>query len=396
MIALAVLLAAVGFHKFILSKQYAKINELRAQNSSLETQVNSIKAHISFRDKITSDVKILKAKAENKSERFFPSITQEKIILLMDNVIKNSGVKVNSLSFSEIVTAPIQNSTKTSQNETSNNKETQSNPLSILVNEYNRDKAQSKSAQSADNSSAKSSFPTDKMEVSLSYSGNFSNLMSLIKNIEIFSKKIIIKNINIGSGQDDMVSGTIILDFYAIPKLNTEDENYLAWTLNGIYGKDNPFYSTGIVSSAPAYASPDFDFLMSVRPISSDLPTIMLGKAKDSSKSTYIYDDNPGVENVEVCLTKQDNKYYYKYKAGNNFYPAQYSSAGTEFAPSGDSINFKIYSVKRNSTSDISGANIKIINMSDKAVNIVIDGDDDERPRINASGDWNVSVKNEK
>jgi type IV pilus assembly protein PilO len=234
------------------------------------------------------------------------------------------------------------------------------------------------------------------MELSLSYSGNFSSLMSLIKNIESFSKKIIIKNINIGSGQDDMVSGTMILDFYAIPKLSSDDENYLTWTLNGNYGKDNPFYSTAITSSAPASAATDFDFLMSVRPISSDLPTIMLGKAKDSSKSTYIYDDNPGVENVEVYLTKQDNKYYFKYKAGNNSYPAQYSSAGTEFAPSGDSINFKIYSVKRNSTSDMSGANIKIINKTDKAVNIVIDGDDDERPRINASGDWNVSVKNEK
>lgn len=391
MIALAVLLAAVGFHKFILSKQYAKISELRAQNSSLETQVNSIKAHISFRDKITSDVKILKAKAENKSESFFPSITQEKIILLMDNVIKNSGINVNSLSFSELATGPIEDNAKAS-----NDKGTQSNPLSVLVNEYNGDKARSKSAQSTDNSSAKSSFPADKMEASLSYSGNFSSLMSLIKNIETFSKKIIIKNINIGSGQDDLVSGTITLDFFAIPKLNSEDENYLPWTLDGNYGKDNPFYSTAITSSAPASAAIDFDFLMSVRPISSDLPTIMLGKAKDSSKITYIYDDNPGVENVEVYLTKQDNKYYFKYKAGNNSYPAQYSSAGTEFAPSGSSINFKIYSVKRNSTGDMAGANIKIINKTDKAVNIVIDGDDDERPRINASGDWNVSVKNEK
>lgn len=396
MIALIVLIAAFSFYKLVLIKQDAKVDKLKSQNSSLELQVNSIKSHIFLKDKITSDVKILKAKAENKGERFFPSITQEKIIILLNNIIKKSEINVNSISFSEIVTAPIQNNAKDSQNGALNNKKTQNNPLNTLVNEYNGDQAQSKSKQNLNNSAVSSKYTADNMEVSLGFNGNFSSLMSLIENIEGFSKKIIIKNIDIGSGQGDVVAGTITLDFYAIPKLNPEDENYLAWTLDGNYGKDNPFYSAGTTSQAAASKSQDFDFLMDARPISSDLPTIMIGKAKDSAKDTYVYADNAGVENVEICFIKNGDKYYFKYKTSGDSYPVQYGSDGTEFLPLGDSINIKIYSIKRNSTSDMSGANIKIINKTDKAVNAVIDGDDTDRPRINISGDGNVSVKNEK
>lgn len=133
---------------------------------------------------------------------------------------------------------------------------------------------------------------------------------------------------------------------------------------------------------------------MSVRSMNSDLPTIMLGKANDNSKNTYVYADSNSKENVEIVITKENNNYYYKYKTSRGSFPIQYNGNGVKFQPLNEYISLKIYSNKRLNNDDNAGANIKIINKTDKIINVEIESDDTLNPRINISGEGSsINVK---
>jgi type IV pilus assembly protein PilO len=174
----------------------------------------------------------------------------------------------------------------------------------------------------------------------------------------------------------------------------------MKWNYSDSYGKTNPFdggsavsFSSTIENSSVVKKDP-YDFVMSVRSISSDLPTVMLGRANDSARDTYVYADSNSIENVEIYLTKKDDKYYYKYKASKGTYPIQFNGEGIEFKPGSGSIGFKIFSNRRTTDSDKAGANIKIVNNTDKVVNVSVENDDNTSPRVNIAGEGSsVDVK---
>ena len=73
-------------------------------------------------------------------------------------------------------------------------------------------------------------------------------------------------------------------------------------------------------------------------------------------------------------------------------YPTKFEGNGEEFKPNGNDINFEIFSEKRVNKDDKSGANIKIVNSSDKEVNLIINKDDEKSPRVNVTTDGKVKI----
>ena len=86
------------------------------------------------------------------------------------------------------------------------------------------------------------------------------------------------------------------------------------------------------------------DFIASVKSITSDLPTIMIGKANDDLRTTYVYADSNSEENVEMILTQDGDKYYYKYKTSKGTFPANYNGLGAEFVPTSKNIVLNVLS----------------------------------------------------
>ena len=123
------------------------------------------------------------------------------------------------------------------------------------------------------------------------------------------------------------------------------------------------------------------DFVMTAKPIASELHTVTIEKAKDESKQSYIYSDNEEIEQVEFYFTKIDTKYFYKYKTSIETYPKEFSNS-IEFVPNGENIILDIFSQKRGLASDLSGVNIKITNNTDKSVVVNILDDDKNKPRV--------------
>ena len=76
-------------------------------NKNITTAMNTIN---SMEDK-KSDVKILKAKIRDESIPFYPTISEENIIIELDKLLKDSGLK-GGITFEPIVSDSVETSKK--------------------------------------------------------------------------------------------------------------------------------------------------------------------------------------------------------------------------------------------------------------------------------------------
>lgn len=397
-------LIGAAYYNFTYKTKINEINNLMAQKQEYQAKIDYINNCVASIGQKEKNIKIVNAKIKDKTINLFPEIKEEKVIVDLDKILTSSKLDGVSMGFSGIGLKAVGNTVQSTEN---NDKQSNvKSPLQGLVDEYNSIDNNNINSNTADNqtSSKKETANANNMTVNINYTGNYSELLSFIQQIEKYSKKIIVSNVTVSQGDNSGVSGTIALDLYGIPKISDEDAAFLKWNIKNPYGKDNPFddLSAGINSNisntndtieeiGQNKNQDKFDFVMVARPINSDLPTIMLGKANDKSKETYVYADNGSVENVSITFTQKDGKYYYKYITSGGQYPTQ--SDGKEFTTIGKNIVFKIYSTKRNSNKDVSGAKITITNKTDKQVNVNIEDDDNTRPRINITGQGgNVNV----
>lgn len=393
LLVLIFLLVIVGYYKFIFYPQRQKINNLTLQKEEYNKELQEVNKKISSESQEDINIKILKARIKGITEKLFPEIQEEKFIVDIDKLLTQSNLKGMSFTFSDIKSVPVEEIKE-------DTKDDKNSSLKNVVNEYNgapvsKNTDTNKNSDNSKKTDDKNKPSAQDISLGISFKGNYKDLMEFIKSIESYSKTIIISSLQISQDAVSGVTGNIQLEFYAVPKITDEDKDFFKWDINNPYGKENPFdapnasaaTNSTIEEVGKINKEEEYDFVMSVRSINSDLPTIMLGKAKDNNKTTYVYADNPEVENIEIYFTKQGDKYYYKYKTSRDSYPAQFDGNGAEFTSNSGNISLKIYSNKRINDSDVSGANIKIYNKTDKTVNVSIDTDDNTKPRVSVSGD---------
>ncbi len=394
LIVLSIILLGFLYNEFVLTKQKEKISALRVQRDDYSKKISEIQAKIDSKGKKQAEIKVLNSKIIDKTRRLFPSIEQERIIIMLDKMFENSKLQGDVLSFSEI---SDDNLTAEKKNDVVLDTE-----LNKLVKQYNNielDKkiiekqTDPKGTEGSSEENKNTAIPsTKKMQVTVSFKGNYFRFISFIKQVESFEKKIIINKINLTAAEDNAISGNVILDFHAIPKFNEED--YFPWKFEMPTGKENPFEgaATSINANTNKKVEVKNDFVMSAKPITSDLPTIRIGRAEDNSRSSYIYADNRGVEEVEFHFTKKGDKYYYKYKTSIESWPKDFNNVN-EFVPASEKITLEIFSQKRGLETDLASAKVKIFNYTDKTVVVNIQNDDAVKPRVNILKEkGNVSV----
>lgn len=402
---LLLVLLGYAFYNFIYTKQIQKISVLKASRDTYSQKWEQAKVKIASKDKIKEQYKTLSAKILLGTDKLFPTIQQEEIIVILDKMIKDSNLHSELLGFSEISSegasvdtskaAIIEDKTKNTTNE-----------IDKLVRDFNGNTIKDANSEkiNADNSKV---IDTYKMQVTFNFKGSYDELTSFIEQVEDYNKKIIINNIKLTGTDGSNVSGTILLDFYGVPKLNDIDE--FNWHYKIPSGSGNPFVGSSIslngsdeiiinneesnqqnnevidtndiITKTAENEITKSDFLMTAKPITDNMHTATIVKAKDESKQSYIYSDNEKIEQVEFYFTGVGKKYYYKYKTSLAKYPAEFSNP-IEFVPNGDKIILDIVSQKRGLVSDLSGVNIKITNDMDKSVVVNILDDDKNKPRV--------------
>ncbi|EDT15994.1 hypothetical protein ACV3U9_03340 [Clostridium perfringens] len=389
---LALGVVGFGYYKVVWDYQYNKLKDLKSKELKVKEEYNHDVKMVNSTEPNKEEINIFNSEIQNLTSGFYSNISQPNIILELNNLMNDANVK-GTMSFSEIKTMPVMDK---QDGDSSSKSEDDENPNQIqgIVNDYNNITDKKKNEDNKDKKQEEI-YNLSQMTVSLSVNGTYDNVMKFMKSIEENPKHINILNFNLSAQTDGNVSANMNIQLVAIPKIDASKEEFT--TADEKYGKENPFsgastVGTGTIENELENSKVKNDFLMTVRPINSDLPTIVLGKSDDKDKKTYLNNDENSVSNIEMYISGDNGKYYYKYKVEGKSYPTKFEGNGEEFKPNGNDINFEIFSEKRVNKDDKSGANIKIVNSSDKEVNLIINKDDEKSPRVNVTTDGKVKV----
>lgn len=389
-VLISILLIAVvvyfGYQYIPFDKMF-KLSVLEEEYSQKKSTYDTMSQNIIL--KTNYEKKVEELSAEINSINMLSSLDQEKIIVFLNKYLANNNIDANNITFSDITAVPVSTALNKSEpkvkstfenmiDDINNSSETASNR-----NETTQETSAGTSEAQTNPEQLQSNGDTTvkSVSVSISFESGYSDMLKFIDAIQTNPVNIAITNINTLSQEGDILQGTITLNFYSVPKLEGYVEENKDWIWEDLMqsGKSNPFLlegGTAFVNST----SNSYDFYMSLKPESSDLPTVILGRADDKTRATYVYADSNVMENVELQFKKEDSKYYYKYSTKNSKFPAD--GTWLEFTPVGSSISFKVYSSSRNSKVDSSGANISITNTSGLKVRFTIEDDDKTNPRV--------------
>ena len=389
---LALGVVGFGYYKVVWDYQYNKLKDLKSKELKVKQEYNDDVKMVNSIEPNKEEINIFNSEIQNLTSGFYSNISQPNIILELNNLMNDTNVK-GTMSFSEIKTMPVMDKQEGDSSSKSENDENK-NQIQGIVNDYNNITDKKKNEDNKDKKQEEI-YNLNQMTVSLSVNGTYDNVMKFMKSIEENPKHINILNFNLSAQTDGNVSANMNIQLVAIPKIDASKEEFT--TADDKYGKENPFSGasvagTGTIENELENSKVKNDFLMTVRPINSDLPTIVLGKSDDKDKKTYLNNDENSVSNIEMYISGDNGKYYYKYKVEGKSYPTKFEGNGEEFKPNGNDINFEIFSEKRVNKDDKSGANIKIVNSSDKEVNLIINKDDEKSPRVNVTTDGKVKV----
>lgn len=413
-------IVAIGFiyYQFVFLYLEKTVENKEAQEREIETKYNNAKDEIEKMDSKRSKVKILNAKISDEAKGVYPTVSQEHIILEIDKLLKDNGLE-GGMEFDAVeldavdvikksdkdkgnLKSTIQATADKYNNSYGKSKdEKNSDDLESNTKEENQtnDKAKSNEKSNTSNSTKKDDKKSNpnkviKMKGKVKFYGTYQNVVKFVKSIgEREKNKICLYGIGMDINDISWVKGEVGIGIYSVPKIDDTISDYLNWTLNNTYGKSEPFQLNQSAGNGIKAEVPTSDFMISVKSSSSDLPTIMIGKAYDTLRSTYVYSDANDKHEAEIVLTKQGDKYYYKYKTGNTSMPVDYSGVGNEFIPNGDNIDISISSESKISDSDKSGLKLDIVNNTNKLVKVDISNDDKNNPRVSIGGDnKNISV----
>lgn len=237
------------YYSYLVKPQFARIDKLKAQVEQNDLRIQTVKLQTSPNNKVFQDYKKLNAEIANMTKRLFPSIIQEKIITILDDVVKNSGVELVSVSFTEPKLENIeQEQTKA---------EAQSSDIYSIVEQYAKtgkldaNTTRNNADQAGQQREEDEKYKVEKMTASVNCKGKYIDIVNFIQNVEMLSRKVLVKGVNISKNETDTLNATILLDFYAIPKLHDQDADYINWTIINQYGKENPFDPFQAMRSIP-------------------------------------------------------------------------------------------------------------------------------------------------
>ena len=389
------ILVGVLYYQFLYTSQKEKLELAKNQLFEVQARHDQVMSNIATLPKRQKDIKGLTASITERTSSYYPTLIQEKIILELNEIIEETGITA-SFSFSPITAQNVQPLSAGEYLSPQSTLEPLVNELASINEEV--EEAENEEITSSQNSGA-SSATAEVLTVSMTFSGSYETIKTFIDMIQSWNYNLIITNLSLSPQTDNEVAGSFNLEFYGLPKLQLQDQDYLTWTLENTYGKEMPF-SSGVADGAYHTTLEELmelgvrvnDLMMVVRSTTSDMPTVTVGKANDETRESYLFSESSEVENVEIQFLQKDDKYYYKYSLGDQTYPQ--NDQEIEFSPLSSTINLQILSEERVTVSDQSGVNLKIINQTDKTVDVEIKNDDTVTPRITIVKDGSININN--
>lgn len=408
---LGIVLVGVAYYQFGYTNLVNLAENKSKEKTEIETKYNKAIDTINNMDSQKSKVKILNAKIVDEAKPLYPTISQEHLILDIDKLIKDSGLE-GGMTFEKEEVSSIEY-IKKSENDSG----LLESSIQGIADKYNykygdKEKNNSESKEKTETSdTSKSTSDTDKnskdnskekatdpntvnqIKVKMDFNGSYESVVKFLKAIGDYDRKIPAYGITMSTKSLSEVKGEVALIIYSVPKIDDDMSKYLIWTLKNNYGKGQPFNINSGVGNGIKSTNELSDFMLSAKSINSELPTVMMGRANDNLRTSYVYADGNNEQQAELILTQDGDKYYYKYKTLTNKMPENYDGVGNQFVPSGENIVINVLSESRVTSNDKSGVKLKVVNNTNKLVKVDVSGEDIKDPRVSIEGDsTNISV----
>lgn len=380
---LLIALVVYAAYKFVPTSELFNLEAIRTEYNQMTDKYNNMSQNILLKSNYEENVQTLVEEINNMN--VISNLQQEQLIVFLNNYFSANNIDANNISFTDAAIVTMDATAASSEAKAQSS-------LDILMNNINGTTSQAQQLaentnasqhngiESTDNSAQQSSVTVRSISINAVFESTYSNMIKFIDAMQNNTVDISIININTVSSEGGLLQGTMTLNFYEIPKPEGFEENKDEWIWKDLAksGKSNPF--SGDESTVFASTGNSYDFYISVKPESSDLPTLIVGKSEDNNRTTYVYADNNKIEDVEFQFKTENNTYYYRYSAKNSTYPL---NGWQEFEPvkNGD-IYIKVYSSLRNTKADSAGVNISVLNTSGLKIRFEVEGDDTTSPRV--------------
>ena len=253
----------VLYYNFVFTKNSAKLEEKKVERQQVEEKYKEAKAEIDDIDNRRTKLSELKVKGEELAKDYYPEIIQENLIKEIKTLMDKNGLKgdyswaernadqlvdltpeildlpkSSVQALADIVKSQIgedSSDKKDTQSSevVSNNKETET---STAVAETGTATAETSTAnattttQSSTNSNGEQNGPTPvKMVLTLKLRGNYDSLRNFVQDIKDYGRVVAASALSTDWSSANDFEGQIDVEFYAIPKINDKDDEYLDW-----------------------------------------------------------------------------------------------------------------------------------------------------------------------
>lgn len=353
---LAIVVMLVFLFMFLLPPLVDELKTLKEKQSFYAEEIAAMQENIQYGQAIRSEYKDLNVKALAFSSQFYTELRQEELIMDLNKLFNNSGLIGHNISFTELA---------------------------------------KKNAQSAGEgfSTAKSMEELMSMDVTINYNGSFNQFLSFLNKVGEFDKKILIDSVTIINASqkngENLLAGNLALEFFAVPSFLKDATDFLSEQFTGIGGVNEPFSGVSLMNAEVVdlltgrTRTVACDFVLTAKPITADLPTVILGLDNDISAESFVSADSPEVEKAEVHLFMSDGKYLCKYSAGQETYPQDEAGVEIPFASTDKNVVLNIFSNPRVSETDFSGVNLSLFNETDMSLIVNVINEDPDIPRVN-------------
>ncbi|SES71310.1 S-layer homology domain-containing protein [Natronincola peptidivorans] len=192
---LVIVVFLYGYFRFLVTPQLVKLENVSHKKQMYQERTNEFQSIDLLEDALNKEITNLVQTKKIASMNYFPALLQDELILLINDLLSSTELLVKMISFSPI-------------------REEALGEVSV-----------------------------DAITVRIDYEGDFTSLSNLLEKIWSFQRKIIISNLTISSGENEILTGSIDLNFYRLSSLEVEEGRLYDWFLDENHKNSNPFRS---------------------------------------------------------------------------------------------------------------------------------------------------------
>lgn len=224
------------------------------------------------------------------------------------------------------------------------------------------------------------------MSLTLSYKATYQDFKNFLHYINTYDSKNKITSVTSSYSEDGYVSGTLVMNRYAI---TGSDRFFLDVPVSTPFiGTENIFDSSTFKPGEDSGDDngtniiTDYDYFIALNPVTSSNDSIVVGPKGDRTGVQTVSVSSGKVEELTITFDKNSKgEYVVSYSVGNVSYPAVNYDEGAVFSPTG-SIKLLVMGTERDATGeDVNGVKARIINKTDLELLVKI-VDDKSSPRF--------------